>query len=488
MGSIYLLILACFSLIHQGLIEAKGVKYLNPIQKKALKRLANHTKDNPKYSSELGSTVADVSKPFAGRDLTTGGKIKHTSVAARHGVQVDTDMKLTAEQLAALYHNSTLSKRKGLGDINLRWTNNIIPYRIASDEFYDEQLDEIHASLEDWNAFTCLNFRQKQESDENYLVINAKRGCTSWVGMMGNAQELTLGPGCTSKRIILHELGHAIGLFHEQNRYDRDQYVTVQWEHIPDNYKFAFKKYEPSVMTDGGTAYDYQSIMHYDQYAFSKDDGLTIIARDPAYQDKMGLSEGLSFADVKIVNAMYQCGSQCSGSCPNDGFFDKNCVCQCKSDTSPLDYCHVPTKPCDGSTYQGPSPGDGCGNGGSGENGDSSGNSENCGGSLTGNSGIIKSPNYPQLYPDNSHCVWTITVESGMKVNIKQAPGSQFHIEPDSACSYDRLYVEGGKTTTVCGSAGFPDFLSDSNSVTVKFSADSSVSFTGFSLLYEAVN
>ena len=43
---------------------------------------------------------------------------------------------------------------------------------------------------------------------------------------------MSLGPECLQTSIVLHELLHALGFWHEQSRPDRDQYVEIFWENI----------------------------------------------------------------------------------------------------------------------------------------------------------------------------------------------------------------------------------------------------------------
>ena len=63
----------------------------------------------------------------------------------------------------------------------------------------------------------------------------------------------------------LHELGHSIGLYHEQNRRDRDDYIWVRSEYMDPKYRFASVMENEEDITNYGVAYDYGSIMHYGQ-------------------------------------------------------------------------------------------------------------------------------------------------------------------------------------------------------------------------------
>ena len=64
-------------------------------------------------------------------------------------------------------------------------------------------------------------------------------------------------------RVIAHEIGHAIGLFHEQMRHDRDKYVTVHKGNIMDRYERQFDVMKQDEYKDFSKPYDYLSIMHY---------------------------------------------------------------------------------------------------------------------------------------------------------------------------------------------------------------------------------
>lgn len=60
-----------------------------------------------------------------------------------------------------------------------------------------------------------------------------KRRCNSYVGKTGGGQTVSLDDGCLwSKSTPIHEFMRAVGFWHEQTRYDRNDYVTIHWHSI----------------------------------------------------------------------------------------------------------------------------------------------------------------------------------------------------------------------------------------------------------------
>ena len=62
---------------------------------------------------------------------------------------------------------------------------------------------------------------------------------------------------------MLHELGHAIGLYHEHNRPDRDQFIKILWGNIRGGSDSNFKINRPWLVNLWNIPYDYTSVMHY---------------------------------------------------------------------------------------------------------------------------------------------------------------------------------------------------------------------------------
>merc|ERR1719499_1442294 len=133
-------------------------------------------------------------------------------------------------------------------------------------------------------------------------------GCWAHVGYRSGGSFLNLGLGCWTLGTAIHELGHALGMRHEQSRKDRDAYVKILWRNIVSGMEYNFDKGAESAQAE--VPYDYLSIMHYDPRAFGK--GLfgrqTIESKKGSGKEAlMGQNFGLSRADRMQLRKLYNC-------------------------------------------------------------------------------------------------------------------------------------------------------------------------------------
>lgn len=65
------------------------------------------------------------------------------------------------------------------------------------------------------------------------FLLSIFHRCCSYVGRRGNGpQAISIGKNCDKFGIVVHELGHVIGFWHEHTRPDRDNHVTIIRENI----------------------------------------------------------------------------------------------------------------------------------------------------------------------------------------------------------------------------------------------------------------
>lgn len=63
------------------------------------------------------------------------------------------------------------------------------------------------------------------------------------MGKRGNGpQAISIGKNCDKFGIVVHELGHVIGFWHEHTRPDRDENVQIITENIMDGQQYNFNK------------------------------------------------------------------------------------------------------------------------------------------------------------------------------------------------------------------------------------------------------
>lgn len=175
-----------------------------------------------------------------------------------------------------------------------RWPNCIIPYTI--DPALPDQARVTNA-IAHWQNRTRYRF-VAHTTEIDYVTFRPGSGCSAAVGRRGGQQFVNLAPSCTTGNTI-HEIGHVVGLWHEQSREDRDTFVRINWTKISPGTEHNFNQH----ITDGDDigAYDFGSIMHYPRDAFSIDgsDTITPIPADTV----IGQREALSAGDIAAANS-----------------------------------------------------------------------------------------------------------------------------------------------------------------------------------------
>ena len=176
-----------------------------------------------------------------------------------------------------------------------RWPNCTVPYTIDPALPNQARVTDAIAHWQDKTNFTFV----ARTTQADYVTFRPWTGCSSHVGKRGGQQFINLEAGCTKGNTI-HEIGHAVGFWHEQSRQDRDAHVTINWAKIQPGYEHNFNQH----ITDGDDigAYDYGSIMHYPRAAFSVDgtDTITPVVASAVIGQRTALSPG----DIATANSM----------------------------------------------------------------------------------------------------------------------------------------------------------------------------------------
>ncbi|EDV99284.1 seminal metalloprotease 1 [Drosophila grimshawi] len=237
--------------------------------------------------------------------------VSSKSCLAAPAVRVETDPELTAgyTQGDMILENQ---ERNGMINESYRWPNRVVYYFINRD--IDQQhRDHILRGIRILEANSCLIFKEASSDLPYYINVTSEAGgCFSYVGHRNRVQQLNLenydlDKGCFRLGTIVHEFLHALGFYHQQSTWNRDDYVRIVMENIQEGTEHNFDKYDKETVDNYGQEYDYGSVMHYQPTAFSKNGQMTIVPLEEGADEIMGQRLQMSGPDIEKLNVMYKC-------------------------------------------------------------------------------------------------------------------------------------------------------------------------------------
>ncbi|MGV8989209.1 MAG: M12 family metallopeptidase [Cypionkella sp.] len=191
------------------------------------------------------------------------------------------------------------------------WPGGKVPYIIDA-SVPTAWVPRIRNAIAHWEDRTSIRFNELDTAAGTYVLFYddpSQNNCQSPIGRKtgGGAVKIQLADWCKWGNVA-HEIGHALGLHHEQARTDRDLFINVSFSAAAtDTTKFQFKQ-DAAKYTDLGP-YCYDSIMHYpvtgNAGTFTISAKATPQGEATGNTARIGQRSGLSDCDVDTIQRYY---------------------------------------------------------------------------------------------------------------------------------------------------------------------------------------
>jgi len=210
--------------------------------------------------------------------------------------------------------------RNAIKGKEMLWPGGVIPYTYAT-KYPADMTAIINGAMKAIQDNTCIKF-VAQSKEPNYITFAAHPSgtqCSSAVGTTNRGQQVVYLSDskqgtCLTHAIVVHELMHAIGLDHEHNRADRDQFVKVDMGKVDPDMKHNFDKSDEFDFFHYGCPYTYESVMHYDKTSFGIPNGVTTMTpANQAFANIIGNAEKAHPNDYEKINRIYKCKKVVAG-------------------------------------------------------------------------------------------------------------------------------------------------------------------------------
>ena len=233
-----------------------------------------------------------------------------TAPAPNEYIQID-DMLMTLDYYAAVSAPiPEVSRRQGhphaLGSAFNSWDWGVIPYELAPN-FTEVERRNVLAAMRGWESVAPVLFVPKT-TQNGFLAVTKDDVipggyqflCFSAVGQQGGygrMQRANLGGACAQfPGTVYHEFGHALGLHHEHQRSDRDNYLVVDLAPLAPEIRQWYQKMNLPLVGP----YDLLSVMHY-----SIGGPMSLQPQYQSFAGQVGRQQAPTATDHNVVALVY---------------------------------------------------------------------------------------------------------------------------------------------------------------------------------------
>ena len=215
------------------------------------------------------------------------------------------------------------------------WTNNTVPYEFdANVTALNRTL--MQAAMQEWENVSDADFVHcaSNTCTGNHLHIQNSTRNSSFIGMVVGQQVVNIF-NWNFTFIMAHELGHALGYWHEHQRADQNQYLQIHSGNADPagcNAACFATNFNPDAPNNYGP-FDFDSVMHYGECAFA-------LAPCPC-----GVPSNCQTIEVRM-----DCDTT-TNRCTNTASAGRACTTDAECDPRSVGECNTTTNLCEKGTF-----------------------------------------------------------------------------------------------------------------------------------------